>query len=138
MSTFTLPIHVKANARGHTFFARFGVKAHREAAFLAGKAAWLKFANRREAELLAAGLVVKVTRIAPRQLDGHDNLRTSIKPIVDGLTDALGLKNDRDPRITWAYDQVRGGVREYGVRIAFSPRAANCPTCGQPTTQESR
>lgn len=33
--------------------------------------------------------------------------------------DWLGL-NDRDPRVTWTYDQRKGGVREYAVEITIT------------------
>lgn len=58
---------------------------------------------------------VTITRIAPRELD-DDNLRGAAKATRDGVADWLGV-DDRDRRITWAYAQERGRVREYGVRI---------------------
>jgi hypothetical protein len=60
--------------------------------------------------------VVCVVRIAPRPLDGHDNLRESAKACVDGIADWLGVK-DNDPRVSWEYGQERGKVREYAVRV---------------------
>lgn len=59
---------------------------------------------------------VKVTRIAPRALDAHDNLRASLKAVVDGIADWLKSK-DNDPRITWDYGQERGKPRQYAVRV---------------------
>ncbi len=117
----TLPIKVSANARGHTIGLSPKVKAHRGAARLAVSAAWRIFANRREAQILDRGLVVTLTRVAPRVLD-DDNLRTSLKSPRDGVADALGLKSDRDPRIQWLYRESRAGVREYAVVIVVSPR----------------
>jgi hypothetical protein len=76
------------------------------------------------------GLLVTVTRVAPRELDSHDNLRTALKPVVDGVADALRLKNDKDPRVTWRYAQRRGKVRQYAVEIEITERPAACPTCG--------
>lgn len=61
-------------------------------------------------------LVVKLTRIAPRQLDQHDGLGAALKPIIDGVADYLGVK-DNDPRITWKLEQRKGRVREYAVEI---------------------
>ena len=57
-----------------------------------------------------------LTRIAPRDLDGHDNLRVALKAVVDGIADAMGV-TDRDPRISFEYAQEKRGVREYAVRI---------------------
>lgn len=70
-----------------------------------------------------AGVTVTITRIAPRELD-DDNLRSSAKACRDGITDALGLKSDRDKRLTWAYSQERGKPKEYAVRIVVMGRAA--------------
>lgn len=64
-------------------------------------------------------VVVTLTRRSPRALD-DDNLRSALKAVRDGVADALGV-DDRDPRVTWEYDQVRGS---YGVdvRIVRTPR----------------
>jgi len=62
-------------------------------------------------------LVVTLTRIAPRALDAHDNLRASFKAVADGVTDALGLKTDRVEGLSFEYAQARGKAREYGVRV---------------------
>jgi hypothetical protein len=68
-----------------------------------------------------AGVVVTLTRIAPRALD-DDNLRSALKAVRDGVTDALGLACDRDARLTWAYAQERGRPKEYAVRVVVSRR----------------
>lgn len=65
-----------------------------------------------------------LTRIAPRELDEHDNLRTSMKWLVDSISAELTGNHvpgraDSDKRITWEYKQARGKVREYGVLIEF-------------------
>jgi hypothetical protein len=59
---------------------------------------------------------VVITRIAPRQLDGHDNLRSGAKGLVDGVADWLGVP-DSDPRIQWDYAQETGAPKQYAVRI---------------------
>lgn len=138
----TLPLKVNANARGHSRFqptVKLGSlerMTYRQATVTIFRPHWLRFAGRDvdQQELLAGGLVVKLTRVAPRELDGHDNLRTAFKPIVDGVTDALGLPNDRDPRVSWAYGQRRGAAREHLVEIELSKRSAVvvCPACGLP------
>jgi hypothetical protein len=61
-------------------------------------------------------VVVRLTRIAPRQLD-DDNLRGALKAVRDGVADAFGV-DDGDKRFAWQYDQRRGGVGEYAVEIA--------------------
>lgn len=73
-----------------------------------------------------ASVRVTIVRVAPRQLD-DDNLRAGAKAIRDGVTDALGLKDDRDARLTWDYGQERGKPNEYAVRIvvAGTPRYEN-------------
>ena len=63
-------------------------------------------------------VVVTVTRVAPSQgLDPHDALGPALKGCIDGVADALGLANDRDPRVTWKLDQRRGRPREYAVEV---------------------
>ena len=59
---------------------------------------------------------VTLTRIAPRKLDGHDNLRSGFKGAVDGVADWLGVP-DSDPRIQWQYAQETGAPKQYAFRI---------------------
>lgn len=59
---------------------------------------------------------ITLTRIAPRLLDHHDNLRSSLKGCVDGIADWLGVRDD-DPCVVWEYDQRRDDPRTYGVRV---------------------
>lgn len=68
-------------------------------------------------------LAVVLTRIAPRALDGHDNLRAALKGCVDGVADWLGI-DDRDPRVEWRYAQQRGAARQYAVRVEVLRREA--------------
>lgn len=73
-----------------------------------------------DARMLAMGaVVVRLTRVAPRSLDG-DNLQGSLKAVRDGVADALGV-NDADPRVTWVYEQRRGHAREYAVTVEITP-----------------
>lgn len=65
--------------------------------------------------------VVTLTRIAPRSLDAHDNLRSALKFAVDGIADRLGIK-DNDPRVEWRYAQTKGSP--YAVIVEFQERAA--------------
>lgn len=70
--------------------------------------------------------VVLVRRVAPSSgLDPHDSLPASLKSIVDGIADALGLASDRDARVRWTYDQRRGVPGEHAVEIEVWPMAAD-------------
>lgn len=69
-------------------------------------------------KLLASSLVVRIVRIAPRELDSHDNLGMSLKAITDGVARSLGV-DDRDPRVHFVPDAERGAPKTWGVRIEF-------------------
>lgn len=83
---------------------------------------------------LAGDLVVLVTRISPTFLDGHDGLTHACKPVVDAMADALGLRADRDPRVSWRYAHRKG---EPALEILIEPRRA-CAACGQAAEREWR
>lgn len=72
--------------------------------------------------------IVTLTRIAPRMLD-DDNLRSALKACRDQVADELGLPNDRDARVTWRYEQLKGRPKEYAVQIEVSQRGF-CRACG--------
>lgn len=65
---------------------------------------------------------VMLTRIAPRALDCHDNLRMGLKWVADAVSEclipgkAVGRADD-SKEITWQYAQEKGQPREYAVRI---------------------
>ena len=66
--------------------------------------------------------VVPVRRVAPSSgLDPHDSLPASLKSIVDGIADALGLASDRDERVRWTYAQRRGVPGEHAVEVEVWP-----------------
>lgn len=69
------------------------------------------------------GWLVELCRVAPRDLDDHDNLRAALKAVADGVTNGLGLLDDRDG-IEWWYRQRRGKPKEYGVEITISRKKA--------------
>lgn len=99
-----VPVHAQstANMREH-YMARYRrMKIHRETA------CWALQGHR---PVLPA--VVTLTRIGRRKLDAHDNLRSALKGVVDGIADWLKVKDD-DPRIEWRYDQRTG---EPGVEV---------------------
>lgn len=77
--------------------------------------AWAEL-RRLEFGRLVGPVTVTLTRIAPRSLDGHDNLRSGFKGAVDGVADWLGVP-DSDPRIQWNYAQETGAPKHYAFRI---------------------
>lgn len=58
---------------------------------------------------------VLLTRIGPTTGLDDDNLPASMKHVRDGVADALGLANDRDPRVRWSYAQQR--TKDWGVIV---------------------
>lgn len=64
--------------------------------------------------------IVTLTRISPRLLDSHDNLRGSCKNAVDEITAYLGLRSDADPRLRWLYGQQRG--KGFALVVEIAPR----------------
>lgn len=113
-----MPLPSAANLREHKFARARRVKRQRAA----GYALTMSATTREErAALLAAGVVVTLTRQSPRALD-DDNLASAFKAVRDGVADALGI-DDRDPRVRWRPVQVRGPV---AVRIRLEPVAWTC------------
>jgi hypothetical protein len=113
-----LPIRVQSRANDHRS-NHWGRRAktsseHSDAAMLA--LSRLKATLRKQLD--KTGLVVRVVRIAPRELDSHDNLGMSLKAITDGVARALGV-DDRDPRVRFEPDPERGAPKTWGVRIEF-------------------
>ncbi len=65
---------------------------------------------------------IKLTRIAPRKFDKHENLPCSMKYIVDAVCELIkpGLaagRADDDPGFSFEYCQRMGEVREYAIEI---------------------
>lgn len=65
-------------------------------------------------------VVVTLTRVGPGWPD-WSNVVGAFKHIQDGVADALGLRNDEDPRITWKYERRR--EKTFAVEIAVEARA---------------
>jgi hypothetical protein len=57
---------------------------------------------------------VTLFRIGKKKLDEHDNLQPAFKAIVDGICEALGMK-DHDPKLTFDYYQAT--AKEYSVSV---------------------
>ena len=69
-----------------------------------------------------ATYTICITRIAPRVLDLHDNLPSSVKWILDGICDNLypGLaigQADSAKNLKWAYYQIKRNPKEYAVQV---------------------
>jgi hypothetical protein len=63
-----------------------------------------------------APLTITLTRIAPRELDSHDNLRSGLKNVADGIALWLGVA-DNHPSLTWKYAQRKGKPKEYDCEV---------------------
>jgi hypothetical protein len=134
MIRFTIPVKTTNplnGSQGRTRGAVYGEARRRRKLREATRVMWLHtfsdnpLMHRLCDELKARPVTVRLTRIAPRQLDSHDGLRASLKSIVDELAILLGCRvskgghaDDSDPRVTWEFQpQQKGGVREYGVQV---------------------
>ena len=114
---FTIPIRTQsdANLREHWAAKAKRVQIQREAV------AWcwlaLPLAGRWNVKnQLAAGLVITLTRIASRDLD-DDNLVRSMKAVRDEIAKQLGI-DDRSMLVKWQYAQERGNQpKEYAVKV---------------------
>lgn len=97
----------------------------------------------RDESWLAGPVTVTLTRIAPGtgdagKLDGHDGLPHAFKSVTDAIADALGLRADRDRRVSWRYAQ-RDGSPAIEMRVEvratcacgenLEPRWRGCPMC---------
>ena len=97
-------------------------KTQRQVGFRAGEV------FRRQLLRFAPFHVVRVIRISPRGLDGHDNLGAAMKAVIDGCATALRIK-DHDPRVRYVPDQWAGEPHQQLVRLElfaapFDPVAA--------------
>ncbi len=64
-------------------------------------------------------VVVTLRRIGKRRLDGHDNLRSSGKAVIDQIAKAYQT-DDASPLFEWVYEQ--GTAREPRVEIEIKER----------------
>lgn len=63
------------------------------------------------------GYRIAIISLRRRLADGHDNLRTGAKPLVDAITKTLGFASDDNPRLTWEYGQIVSGSEGTIVKI---------------------
>ena len=111
-----LPVRIEseANQREHWGTKARRVKQHRQAALVLVKHAMRNYSGERP-----VGAKVTLTRIAPRPLDG-DNLQGALKACRDGVADALGFRDDSDPRLTWVYAQrASGKAHDYAAEVVI-------------------
>jgi len=83
---------------------------------------WIKTVFLKERPQIELPARVVITRIAPNELDIHDNLPMSLKYVVDAIAEQLTGnfvpgQADSDKRISWIYCQKRGKPKEYAVNI---------------------
>lgn len=83
---------------------------------------WIKTAFLKERPQITLPARVVLTRLAPNELDFHDNLPMSLKYIVDSIAEQLTGdfvpgRADSDKRITWEYKQQKGKPKQYSVNI---------------------
>lgn len=112
----------EANDRSHWRRRAERAKSQRLHARLASSAPLAEY-RASLAKGYVAGVIITLTRIAPSNGLDDDNLRSAMKAVRDGITDALGLTNDRDPRLEWRYSQERGAKKTYAVRVLICGRA---------------
>ncbi len=118
-----------ANLREHHFEKAARVKEQRQLARMLVEGELLRakitarFAKSAVASkpVLWGPVVVVLTRRGKRRLDGHDNLRSAFKAVIDGIADAMGTRDD-DPRIEWTYGEQEIG--EYAIRIEVRKKEA--------------
>lgn len=107
-----VPIRTVAetNEREHWSRRHKRRKAQREAV------AWSLAPHQAAMVVFAKRWIVTITRVAPRPLDGHDNLRSGLKATADEVARWLGVDDGSDA-VEWRYGQRRGRVREYAVEV---------------------
>lgn len=74
-------------------------------------------------------LTVMLTRVSPGMLDG-DGLESAFKHVRDAVAKWLGVDDaewKRGNRVTWLYDQRRGGKGEYAIQILFRVKDTAAP-----------
>jgi len=126
MISFTIPIKAVnvSNQREHHFARHRRVKAQREAVGWCWQTIPLAERLAIAGAVDGGGLLVKVVRVAPRELDPHDGLPCSLKPVVDQIAQQLSV-DDKDKRIEWRYGQERGTkAKEYAVRVEIEPKSS--------------
>lgn len=115
LSNWQLPIKTASEGNSSEHWTK-KAKRHKVQKFL------IKQAYHRDRPAIYLPCTVVFTRIAPRALDCHDNLRMSLKWVADAVAECLipgkaAGRADDSKEITWEYRQEKGQPREYAVRI---------------------
>jgi len=115
--TVLVPIRTVSESNSREFWAKRAARAQvqRRACALAVRSALA-------GTMAAIGVEhvsVSLARISPRELD-DDNLRGALKACRDGVTDALGLTSDRNPRVSWLYYQRKGDPKQQAVEVRIT------------------
>lgn len=84
---------------------------------------------------------VKFTRIAPRNLDAHENLPMSMKWLVDQMAEYLipgkaAGRADDSKELKFIYDQEKGNPKEYAVKITVYRKSKCCCPCHDQSKSE--
>ena len=83
---------------------------------------WVTTAFKKERPTITLPCKITLTRIAPRSLDAHDNLPSSLKWVADAVAEniipgkATGRADD-SKELSWEYSQKKGKPRQYAVMI---------------------
>lgn len=64
---------------------------------------------------------VTLRRLSSGRLDPHDALPASLKSVVDGIADALGV-DDGGPFVDWRFENKRVARGNFGVEIEIERR----------------
>lgn len=64
--------------------------------------------------LVWPGWHVTLTRLSPGRMD-PGNFEITFKHVQDGVAQAIGVPDERDPRYRWSYGQEK--TKAFGVRI---------------------
>lgn len=115
LSDFARPLRLVSVANGSQGMSLAGQRwrsERRKAQRMVGEAAGRQFRPYLEP---TRWLVVRLVRVAPRELD-DDNLARAFKAVRDGLAQGMGL-DDRDPAVRYVVDTERGAAGEYSVRL---------------------
>lgn len=121
-ASLTIPMRIPsvANLREHWASRARRVKAQRRVV-----AAYWRSRDAFALRALAAvrPIVVRLERIAPRELDS-DNSVAALKACRDQVADELGV-DDRDGSggVSWAYGQAKGPPKTHAVRITIEVQA---------------
>ena len=70
--------------------------------------------------LLRSPLAVTMTRVSTGTLDAHDGLPASLKRIVDGIAEALGIDDGDTTKVRWLYAQRKGKRGEHAVEVKIA------------------